>query len=196
MSCKLHNQDDCIACTFLAPTVAGTKKAKAKAKKPARGEPDADGNVATDFKGRLRVCEVMSDSNPDRGYAVCIKDGIWECACPAWTRGSAQWAKARETATGGSVRRVNCKHIDRVLAWFKATEAKTGASSITLKSSLAMAVGRRIKPAAQWTEFVKHAGGDAQDAVLVLLPLLAAEDPLTVAGAWNSIWTVMTMPVP
>lgn len=193
MICKLHSKDDCIACTFLAPTTPGTKKAKAK--KPKSGEPDADGNVTTDFKGRLRVCEVMSDSNPDRGYAVCIKDGIWECACPAWTRGSAQWAKARETATGGSVRRVNCKHIDRVLRWFKDTEAKPGAPSLTFKASLASAVGRRIKPSVQWTEFAKKSTPESQDAVLVLLSLLAAEDPLTVAGAWNSIWTVMTMPV-
>ena len=193
MSCKLHQQEDCIPCTFLAPA-PGAKKAKAK--KPKSGEPDADGNITTDFKGRLRVCEVASESNPARGYAICIKDGIWECACPAWTRGSAQWAKARETATGGSVRRVNCKHIDRVLTWFKGVDKSSAMyGNFALKTTLAVAVKWGIKPVTQWTEFVKNADTERQDAVLVLLPLLAAEDPLTVAGAWNSIWTVMTMPV-
>jgi hypothetical protein len=198
MTCKLHKQDDCIPCTFLpsagdSVTVPGKKSAKAK--KPKAGEPDAEGNIAGSFKGRLRVCEVASDSDPKRSYAICVKDGIWECACPAWTRSrKAMFSEARETATGGTVKRVNCKHIHRVLQWFKGVDKSAEMyGNFALKTTLAIALNIGIKPTQQWIDFVKTANQERQDAVLVLLPLLAGDDTLTVAGAWNSIWTVLTM---
>lgn len=198
MTCKLHQKDDCIPCTFLPSandgiTVPGKKSARAKKPKP--GESDAAGNIEGSFKGRLRVCEVRSDSDPKRTYAVCIKDGIWECACPAWTRSrKAMFTEARETATGATVKRVNCKHIERVLQWFKGIDKSSNMyGNFALKTTLAVALHQGIKPTQQWTDFVKTASQERQDAVLVLLPLLAGDDTLTVAGAWSSIWTVLTL---
>lgn len=194
MTCKAHQQDNCIACTFLPQSKAAGKPAT-KAKRAAEPAAPTDGYAETSFKGRLRVCEVVSDSNPNRAYAVCIKDGIWECACPAWTRGTVARAKARETATGGTVQRMDCKHIQRVLRWLANTESGVGTygDGFTFKVSLATALGRGIRPCQQWQGFAKHGTPDQHGAVLVILPLLASDDTLTVAGAWNSIWTVMTM---
>jgi hypothetical protein len=197
MVCKLHHQEDCIPCTFIPGNGGGgegiTKPGKKSAKRKA-GEPDADGNIAGSFKGRLRVCEVKSDSNPKRAYAVCIKDGIWECACPAWTRGNVLRADARETATGATIRRQDCKHIARVQKWFaRQMKAEDMGQQHVFKIHLAKGISAGITPCKQWIDFATKGTPEQQDAVFALLSLLGQEDPLTVAGAWNSIWAVMTM---
>jgi hypothetical protein len=56
-----------------------------------------------------RQWKVPSDSS-DKIYTVSLKDSVYSCSCPAWTRRTP---------------RKNCKHINRVLAgWYDSETLK------------------------------------------------------------------------
>jgi len=121
-----------------------------------------------DPRKRLAMAAVQSESSATRWYNVTIRDGQWECACPAWTR---------------YMPRADCKHIVRVKEVFQVALDPT----ITDKEMVVFDVGRShgIRFEAAWCTFVnKHIAlrTPAGDAVLLALTLLDSENPSIIWG--------------